>query len=242
MKPIEQWRKLLHECVARRIEVDVFRKLVKLLSKRAPIQQASLVDVLLESRSVTADVFSYDPLIPRYASILRKLGLIRTSSLLNGLMKHSFIESQDTTTEDEKSAIGNQEKKTVKPSTLMTDTRIVQDVIAPLSSSNLNLNAQEVQSIFTSASEWILTVVRWHTSNINEDQQLGGMMHSPDALALFESLGILLVALSATERGHEALSSDSSQGMRTSDSHIEVDFESLLIQWCRLQNPVGPSS
>lgn len=205
MKPIEQWRKLFHECVARRIEVDVFRKLVKILPRRAPLQQASLVDVLLESRSITADVFPYDPLIPRYAMVLRKLGLIRAATLLDGLRKRSFIASQST-------AGAEQSQKVVNPSMLMTDTRIVQDLIAPLSSSSLSLNTHDLQNIFAVTAEWILDVARWHASNINDDHQMGGLMSSPDALALFESLGILLVALSATTKGHAALASESTSG------------------------------
>jgi mediator of RNA polymerase II transcription subunit 5 len=207
MKPIEQWRKLLHECVARRIEVDVFRKLVKILSRRAQLQQASLVDVLLESQSITADIFPYDPLIPRYATALRKLGLIRTATLLDGLRKQSFIDSQST-------AGAEQRQKAVNPSMLMTDTRIVQDLIAPLSSSSLSLTTHDIQNIFAVTAEWILDVARWHASNINDEHQMGGLMSSPDALALFESLGILLVALSATAKGHDALASESTSGMK----------------------------
>lgn len=193
---------MLHECVARRIEVDVFRKLVKILSRRAPLQQASLVDLLLDSRSITANTFPYDPLIPRYATALRKLGLIRTTSLLNGLRKRSSLGNQSTGAE-----------KSQKAPMLMTDTRVVQDLIAPLSSSSLCLNISDTQNTFAITAEWILDVARWHASNINDEHQMGGLMSSPDALALFESLGILLVALSATAKAHDALTSESTSGM-----------------------------
>lgn len=205
MKPVEQWRKLLHECVARRIEVDVFRKLVKILSRRAPLQQASVVDVLLDSQAITADIFPYDPLIPRYATALRKLGLIRTASLLDGLRKRSSLGNQP--------AGGAERQKMGNRSMLMTDARIVQDLIAPLSSSSLSLNTSDIQSIFAITAEWILDVARWHASDINDEHQMGGLMSSPDALALFESLGILLVALSATAKGHDALASESTSGI-----------------------------
>ena len=206
MKPAEQWQKLLRESVARRIEVDVFRKLVKILSRRAPIQQALLVDVLLDSRSVTANIFLYDPLIPRFATALRKLGLIRTTTLLDGLRKRSSLGSQSI----EKVDHG---EKTTCQSMLMTDTRIVQDLIGPLSSSSLPLSTNDIQRMFATTAEWILDVSRWHASNINEENQMGGLMSSPDALALFESLGILLVAISATAKGHDVLASDNTSGM-----------------------------
>jgi mediator of RNA polymerase II transcription subunit 5 len=212
MKPIEQWRKLLHGCVASRIEAENFRKLVKILFRRAPLPQASLVEVLLDSHSITADIFPYDPLIPRYATALRKLGLIRTSTFLDGVRKRSVIgpTTSATTTDHDKPA---DQKRAVKSSTLMTDTRIVQDVITSLSSTSLSLSAHELHSIFTVAAEWILAVVRWHASNISDDHQSGGLLSSSDALALFESLGILLFALSTTEKGLEALSSESTQGI-----------------------------
>ncbi|RAO64039.1 uncharacterized protein BHQ10_000051 [Talaromyces amestolkiae] len=97
---------------------------------------------------------------------------------------------------------------------LMTDTRIVQDLIAPLSSSSLSLNTKDIQNIFAITAEWILDVARWHASNIVDEHQMGGLMSSPDALALFESLGILLVALSATTKAHDALTSESTSDFK----------------------------
>lgn len=203
--PIEQWRKLLRECLARRIDVAEFCKLVKLLAKRAPLPEASLVDVILESRTVTNG--RYDPLIPLYIDALTKIGKTKIAPVLNGLRRHSSVGDYA------QSADENMEKGTAKLSTLMTDTRIVQDAIVPLSTPGLSLSSREVTSIFTEASEWILALVRAHTSSLAEDQQSGGLLNLPDALALFESLGIMLIALSATEKGLDALSSDLSQGM-----------------------------
>ncbi|KUL84272.1 hypothetical protein ZTR_07568 [Talaromyces verruculosus] len=96
----------------------------------------------------------------------------------------------------------------------MTDTRIVQDLITPLSSSRLSLNTNDIQGTFAITAEWILDVARWHASDINDEHQIGGLMSSPDALALFESLGILLVALSATAKGHDALASESTSDFK----------------------------
>ncbi|KAH8693155.1 putative RNA polymerase II mediator complex subunit Nut1 [Talaromyces proteolyticus] len=202
--PIEQWRQLLRECLSRRVDVSEFCNLVKLLSKRAPLPEAALVDVILESRSVTNG--QYDPLIPSYVDALTKFGKLKTATVLNGLRKHSSIGDQ-TLSADAK-------EKTSKLSTLMSDTRIVQDTIVPLSSPNLSITIHDVTSIFTVASEWILSLVRLHSSSIAENQQTVGLLNSPDVLALFESLGILFIALSATEKGLDALSSDILQGFK----------------------------
>ncbi|QKX56374.1 uncharacterized protein TRUGW13939_03475 [Talaromyces rugulosus] len=209
--PIDQWRKLLRECLARRIDVVDFCNLVNLLAKRAPLSEASLVDVILESRTVTKG--QYDPLIPLYIDALTKIGKTKIAPVLNGLRRHSSVGDYAQSADESK-------KGTAKlSSTLMTDTRIVQDAIVPITTPELSLSSREVTGIFTEASEWILALVRAHTSSLAEDQQSGGLLNLPDALALFESLGIMLIALSATERGVDALSSDLSQGFKIPLGH-----------------------
>lgn len=228
--PIDQWRKLLSECLARRIDVAEFCNLVKLLSKRAPLPEASLVDVILESRTVTNG--QYDPLIPLYIDALTKIGKAKIAPVLNGLRRHSSVGNYSQSADDSK-------KGTAKlSSTLMTDTRIVQDAIVPISTPGLPLTSREVTSIFTEVSEWILTLIRAHTSSLAEDQQSGGLLNLPDALALFESLGIMLIALSATERGLDALSSDLSQGMRW----LHFIYVYVYIDQDRFQNPAWSCS
>jgi mediator of RNA polymerase II transcription subunit 5 len=209
----EQWRKLLHQCLIRRIDGNEFKSLAKLLSRRAPLAESSLLDVVLESRAVVNA--QWDPLVPVYIDILTKLGTVRIPTVLQSLLKHSSIVEQSQTATAPDGAVPSDKKKTRDLSTLMTDTRTIQDAMISISTGTAPISTTEAMKIFSVVAEWILEVVRWHTSNVSEDQQTGGLMSSPDAISLFESLGILLAALSGTEKGLEALSSDSPEGTVT---------------------------
>jgi mediator of RNA polymerase II transcription subunit 5 len=216
LSSIEQWRKLLRQCLTRRIEANGFRKLANILSRRTSLAEASLIDVVLESRGVTN--VQYEPLVPLYINTLAKQGAVKMSTVLSGLLKHSSISEQwqtttsTTTTVTTEGARSLPSPKAQRLSTLMTDTRVIQDIMNLISTGGFSLSASDISKIFTVVAEWILAVVRWHTGNLSEDQQ-GGLVSSADAMSLFESLGILLVALSGTEKGLEILSSGNSEGM-----------------------------
>lgn len=209
---MEEWRKLLHQCLIRRIDANEFKTLAKLLARRAPLAEASLLDVVLESRAVANP--QWDPLVPLYVDTLTKLGTVRIPTVLQCLLKHSSIGEQQQQQSQTAAAPENNKQKTRghTSATLMTDTRIIQDAMIALSTGSVPISAMDAARIFTAVADWILEVVRWHTSHVNEDQQTGGLMGSPDAISLFESLGILLAALAGTEKGLEALSSDNSEG------------------------------
>ncbi|KAL1961468.1 hypothetical protein VTN77DRAFT_1841 [Rasamsonia byssochlamydoides] len=206
---VEEWRKLLHQCLIRRIDANEFKTLAKLLLRRAPLAEASLLDVVLESRAVINA--QWDPLVPAYIDTLTKQGTVRIPTVLQSLLKHSSIVEQATAPAGE---VPSDKKKTRELSTLMTDTRIIQDAMISLSTGSVPISTTEATRIFAVVAEWILEVVRWHTSNVSDDQQTGGLMSSPDAISLFESLGILLAALSGTEKGLEALSSDNPEAFK----------------------------
>lgn len=218
MKPIEQWKLVLREGVSRRIPVDVFCKLAKILSGRAPVPQTILVEALLDSSSITAGVFSYDPLIPQYVTALRSLGLIRIPALLDGLQSRSFTTTHPAAVaaqeeeEEEGASVEQKPSTAIDQPRLMMSIRIVQDLIASFTSSALSLTAHDTRNIFAASATWILEMVALHPNDIHDGHQTEGFLDSSDALALFESLGILLVALSATTIGHNVLASDSTPG------------------------------
>ena len=130
------------------------------------------------------------------------------------LLKRSSIHELPQPQSQSQSPGEQKEKKTVKKEkkcyTLMTDIRVIQDVMLAISTGNHTPGTQvEAMNIFLAAVDWIQAVVAWH----NQHQQTGGLMSSPDVVSLFESLGILLAALSGTAKGLDALSSDSHEGI-----------------------------
>ena len=96
----------------------------------------------------------------------------------------------------------------------MTDIRVIQDAMLSVSTGSTPKSLAEAVGIFSAIIDWIQAVVAWHNNHIDPSQQTGGLMSSPDAVSLFESLGILLTALSGTGKGIEVLSSDSHEGIQ----------------------------
>ncbi|KAJ5570462.1 uncharacterized protein N7459_009892 [Penicillium hispanicum] len=193
----EEWRTFLHRCLAHRVDVDEFRDLSKLMLARSPVNENDLLDLLLESRAASSII--WDPLLPVYVDGLCKSGQVKSSTALTSLLKHSSIRGKQET------------KSTV--STLMTDIKVVQDVMLSISTGAVPRTVTEAAELYSATVEWISAVVAWHHSSMDVSQQAGGLMGSSDAVSLFESLGILLAALSGTAKGLEVLSSDYQKGI-----------------------------
>ncbi|KAB8216814.1 mediator of RNA polymerase II transcription subunit 5 [Aspergillus novoparasiticus] len=208
MTSSEQWRAFLHQCLMRRIDAAEFKNLSKILSRRCPIAEGTLLDVLLEIRLATG--IKWDPLLPLYIDCLCKMGKVQTSTVLTSLLKYSSIHDKQQCPGSETV----QSKKALKCYTLMTDIRVIQDAMLSVSTGSTPKSLAEAVGIFSAIIDWIQAVVAWHNNHIDPSQQTGGLMSSPDAVSLFESLGILLTALSGTGKGIEVLSSDSHEALK----------------------------
>ncbi|KAJ5949659.1 hypothetical protein N7454_001243 [Penicillium verhagenii] len=193
----EKWRTFLHQCLAHRVDVDEFKDLSKLMLTRSPVKEDELLDMLLEARG--ASTITWDPLLPVYVDGLCKAGQIKAASALTSVLKHSSIHEQN----------GNRSKT----STLMTDIKVIGDVMLSISTGAIPRSAHEAAELYTATVEWIFAVVSSHKNNMSSSQHMGGLMSSPDAVSLIESIGILLAALSGTAKGVETLSSDSQKGV-----------------------------
>ncbi|KAI9923978.1 mediator complex subunit [Aspergillus wentii] len=135
------------------------------------------------------------------------MGKVNPSTVLGSLLKHSSIH-------DKPQSPSTPAKKQQKCYTLMTDIRVVQDVMLSISTGNTPQTLAEAINIFSAVVEWIQAVISWHNSHVDQNQQTGGLMSSPDVVSLFESLGILLAALSGTGKGLDVLSSHSHESVK----------------------------
>lgn len=210
----KQWKIFLDQCLKHRIDASEFKSLSSILASRCPIAESSLLDALCEVRAGEATAgIKWDPLIPVYIDCLCKTERVGISAVLGVTLRWSSIH------EEQQPASGPQElekqsplpmKRKAKCYTLMTDIRVIQDVMLSVSAgNNIPRTVAEATSIFSAAVDWIQAVVGWH----HRRQQTGGLMGSPDVVSLFESLGILLAALSGTAKGLDMLSSDSNDGI-----------------------------
>ena len=212
----EQWRTFLRQCLANRIDIDEFTDLSGLMFARAPVKENELLDLLLEARASSS--VTWDPLLPLYVDGLCKIGRVKSSSALTSLLKHSSVMGALASGSGEGDGVGEgqgspSKSKKHKPSTLMTDIKVIQDVMVFISTGSIPKTVIEAADIYSATVDWILAVVAWHNHSSDSGQETGGLMGSPDAVLLFESLGILLAALSGTSKGLEVLSSDYNQGM-----------------------------
>lgn len=157
--------------------------------------------MLLESQAATG--IKWDPLLPLYIDCLCKMGRAKASTILGSLLKHSSI--------CEKTPSENQEKKP-KRYTLMTDIKVVQDLMLLISTGSIPRTLTEAEKLFAVVIDWIQAVLAWNNNRVDDGQQ-DGLMGSPDIVSLFESLGILLAVLSGAGKGLEVLSSDSHEGI-----------------------------
>lgn len=158
---------------------------------RFPIKENELLDMLLEARATSS--VTWDPLLPVYVDGLCKVGQVKPSAALTSLLKHSSIR-------------GNTESKP-NLSTLMTDIKVIQDVMMAVSTGAIPSTTSEAADILAANVEWIGAVVSRYNESLDIMQQESGLMSNPDAVSLFESVGILLAALFNTTKGLDALTS-----------------------------------
>ncbi|KAL4964826.1 putative RNA polymerase II mediator complex subunit Nut1 [Aspergillus stella-maris] len=217
-----QWKAFLHRCLLHRIDTGEFKELSKMLFARSPIGEAPLLDALLDSRlSASASatgkgaIVKWDPLVPIYIDVLIKMGKVSIAAVLGCLLKHSFVSGPSSRKNREKEKDTNNsikdDDKTAKTKkkrpvyTLMTDIRVVQDAMLSVSTGQAAKTALEAVHAFSAIVDWIQALIAWHNGQLDAEMP-AGMLGNPDAVLLFESVGILLAALSGTGKGLTVLS------------------------------------
>ncbi|OJJ53117.1 hypothetical protein ASPSYDRAFT_51221 [Aspergillus sydowii CBS 593.65] len=222
-----QWKTFFHRCLLHRIDAAEFRELSKLLFQRYPINDAPLMDALLSTR-VAASAVKWDPLLPLYIDSLCKMGHVRISTVLTCLLKcsslhdkpESGVEAAPDRGDADANATSASEKQKddsaskAKCYTLMTDSRVVQDVMLAISTgATAKMPLLEVINAFSAVADWVQAIVGWHNSLLGAGQPVG-MMGTPDGVLLFESVGILFAALAGTAKGLEVLSADTHEALK----------------------------
>ncbi|KAL4879714.1 mediator of RNA polymerase II transcription subunit 5 [Aspergillus karnatakaensis] len=212
--PQDQWRTFLHQALQRRIDAAEFQDLATLLFRRAPISESALLEILLGTRLESA--VKWDPLLPLYIDTLSKSGRVAVPTVLGVLLRHSSVHEKpspgagsgagsDSTSDVAALKQKQKQKQKNKAYTLMTDIRVVQDAMLSISAGVTVKTGKEVVRTFSVVADWIQAIIAWHNSLLDVDQPVG-VMGSPDAVLLFESVGILLAALAGTGRGVDVLS------------------------------------
>ncbi|RDW59293.1 putative RNA polymerase II mediator complex subunit Nut1 [Aspergillus mulundensis] len=126
--------------------------------------------------------------------------------------RHSSIHDKPSPGADVAS-VKKKSKAKGKCYTLMTDIRIVQDAMLSINSGATVKTPLEVIHTFSAIADWIQAIIAWHNSQLDANQP-AGMMGSPDAMLLFEAVGILLSVLTGTTKGVEVLSANSHEALK----------------------------
>ncbi|OJD18406.1 hypothetical protein AJ78_01586 [Emergomyces pasteurianus Ep9510] len=200
-----QWKNLFHRCLSQRTDTSEFRDFAKLMLNRYSIPARRLLDLLLASRSVTN--VPWDPLIPLYVDTLHRLESVRTEDILESLLAHSTVSQKQVSAQN-----GSAAKEPV--STLMTDYCIIHNATIAATSGYAPKTVADAVNTFSALAKWIFALLSWNSSHKPVGDPVGSLTKSPDALAVFESLGILFAALVSTEKSVSALSAPRSKGWR----------------------------
>lgn len=221
-----QWKTFFHRCLLHRIDAAEFRELSKLLFQRYPINDAPLVDALLATR--VASAVKWDPLLPLYIDGLCKTGRVKISTVLVCLLKSSSVHDKPVVSGAEADADASAQKEDsaskTKCYTLMSDNRVVQDVMLAISTgATAKMPLLEMIHAFSAVADWVQAIVGWHNGLLGAGQPVG-MMGTPDGVLLFESVGILFAALAGTAKGLEVLSADSHEGLYHPSIHHDYSL------------------
>lgn len=220
--PKDQWREFLRQCFMRRVDVRDFLKLYKLLQRRCIVSELVLLDLLFAAQAESH--VKFDPLLPLYIDSLCKLGELRISTVLAALLEHSSIHEKPGASSFTEAEVKAEERHGEQQSqqpfcTLMTDIKVVQDMTLSISTGAIPLlSADVLAALLLALADWINAIISWNNSSSSsnsgsgldeeQEQQSSGLMSSPNAISLFESLGILLSALAGTTQGATILSSN----------------------------------
>lgn len=209
---IEQWNKLLCRCLSRRLDANKFRELAKLLTERDPVPGRKLIDAVLDSKTTTN--VPWDPLIPVYVDTLRRLGMAKIPDILSSLLDHSSISEKETT------------KQSAGLNTLLTDYRILQDLLMAVTAGWVPKSVHETRRTFTLITDWIFALLSWNSANANDENPGGALGGSQDAVQVFESIGILLAALVGSGNALDSLSTPNAEGNEP-NSRIYPGYRSM---------------
>jgi hypothetical protein len=180
---------------------------------RHPLPSRKLIDVILDSKAETG--VEWDPLVPLYVDSLLKMKALKIPDVLTSLLVHSMVRPRNS---------GEQPypRPRDQASILLTEYRIIQNLVAAATAGFAPETAGGMLNSFIAIADWILALLAFNPGAKAVDgsgepdneapQHPEWLMGSADALAVFESLGILFAALAATAKGLNALAEMKNQG------------------------------
>ncbi|KAI9867326.1 MAG: mediator complex subunit [Trichoglossum hirsutum] len=189
---VEIWKKFLHRNLLARTPAVKFEDLVKVLSSRYPLPGSSIADVFLEPRSEPSPII--DPLLPLYVERLLNLDLIDGPDVLRVLLRNSHLHDSTGQGRDGGNGFEN---------SLEFEDAILSRVARFLASAQRPKNIPETWATLSTVSRWMSAIV---TADVRDDMMdrisggAGATGVQPDAMALREAVGNLVLAISGNPK------------------------------------------
>ncbi|KAH0556049.1 hypothetical protein GP486_006012, partial [Trichoglossum hirsutum] len=188
----EIWKKFLQRNLLARTPAVKFEDLVKVMSSRYPLPGPSIADVFLEPRSAPSPII--DPLLPLYVERLLNLDLIDVPDILRVLLRNSHLHDSTGQARDGGNGFEN---------SLEFEDAILSRAARFLASTQRPKNIPETWATLSTVSRWMSAVV---TADVRDDMMdringgAGATGVQPDAMALREAIGNLVLAVSGNPK------------------------------------------
>ncbi|KAI9801264.1 MAG: mediator complex subunit [Piccolia ochrophora] len=211
-----QWAKFMQRCLLARLPSDNFGPLALELNARNPAPSFQICEIFLKPRSRAA--ISVDPLIPIYVERLIHLNLVGVADVLRALWKTSrFHHSSGHTAPDNEGKEGDIPK-------WHNSTELEEIVLLRMRSSILAgqhpRTINETWNTFKVLSRWMSSIVAASTRDeMVQDMNGAAGQLAPEALAIRDSVGMLVIALAESPRAVSALSASIPKDIRQTLAH-----------------------
>jgi mediator of RNA polymerase II transcription subunit 5 len=202
---VEIWKKFLQRNLLARTPAVKFDDLVKVMSSRYPLPGSRIADVFLEPRREPSPII--DPLVPLYVERLLALDFIDGPDILRALLRNSHLHDAAGQARDGTNGFENSPE---------FEDAILSRVARSLTSMQRPKNIPETWATLSAVSRWMSAIVNADVRDDMIDRINGGAGATglqPDAVALREAVGNLVLALSGNPKVLGILNRSGHKGM-----------------------------
>ncbi|KAI9701579.1 MAG: mediator complex subunit [Candelina mexicana] len=207
----QEWTKLLDRCLLARVKGPKFSAFCKALYSKNPISSSKLANIFIKPRASSA--LTVDPLIPSYIECLLALEQISVPDALRTLLRYSRLYHSDEALDPR----GDQSEDTNE---LYNGSDLEEILLFRyakcFTTGGRPKNAHEAYSTLKAVATWMSAIVTASTKD-EMMQDLAGVGNStqPEAIAVREAVGMLVVALAENGRVMSVLDGQCPKGTAT---------------------------
>ncbi|KAI9757383.1 MAG: mediator complex subunit [Candelina submexicana] len=222
----QEWTKLLDRCLLARVKGPKFSAFCKALYSKNPIASSKLANIFIRPRASSA--LTVDPLIPSYIECLLALEQISVPDALRTLLRYSRLYHSDE-------ALYPRGDQSEDINNLYHGPDLEQILLFRYAKCFITggrpKNAHEAYSTLRAVATWMSAIVTASTKD-EMMQDLAGVGNStqPEAIAVREAVGMLVVALAENGRVMSVLDGQCPKDVKQTFAHALSLFIPFLSQ------------